>query len=212
MGMSKRFDPRDTFFRKAKDEGFRARSAFKLKEILGRHRLVRKGWTVLDLGAAPGGFLQVLAKAVGPKGHVVGVDLQSIRDLPHPGIETLVADVEDEDLLARLEALHPRYDAVISDMAPATTGAAATDVARSLRLVERALALAEGLLRPGGVFVAKVFMGSGFDALVADLRRRFAEVRIVRPEATRSRSRECFLVAKGFRPPQDVSRATNPEA
>jgi 23S rRNA (uridine2552-2'-O)-methyltransferase len=201
--MSKPFDPRDRFFRKAKDEGFRARSAFKLKEILGRQQPIRKGWTVLDLGAAPGGFLQVLGEAVGPKGHVVGVDLTPIRELSHPGIRTLVADVEDGDLVDRLRGLHPRYDAVVSDMAPATTGSGPTDVARSHRLVARALEIAEALLRPGGLFVAKVFMGPGFEELVRDLRGRFVNVRIVRPEATRSRSRECFLVAKGYRPAKD---------
>lgn len=197
--MSKPFDPHDPYFRRAKAEGFRARSAFKLSEILGRERLVRKGSTVLDLGAAPGGFLQVLADKVGKKGHVVGVDLASIEKFPGQGITTIQADVEDESTIERLRALHPVYDAVVSDMAPATTGSSATDAARSHRLVERTLEIASELLRPGGGLIAKAFMGPGFEELVDDLRQRFRAVRVVRPKATRGRSKECFLVARGFR-------------
>ncbi len=198
--MSKAFDPRDRYFKRAKAEGYRARSAYKLREILGSRRLLRKGWTVLDLGCAPGGFLQVLAEHVGKGGNVVGVDKVPIRSLSDSRIKTLVKDVEDASLVDELMSLHSSYDAVISDMAPATTGSAATDVARSIRLVERTLEISEKILRPGGVIVAKVFMGQGFEELVADFKERFRAVRVVRPEATRKRSRECFLVATGHRP------------
>ncbi|RMG18535.1 MAG: RlmE family RNA methyltransferase [Deltaproteobacteria bacterium] len=199
--MSRRFDPRDAYFKRAKAEGYRARSAFKLQEILERHRIVRRGDTVLDLGAAPGGFLQVLAEAVGPRGKVVGVDLKPIAPLGLPQVKTLVADVESEELDAVLRSVHPgRFAAVVSDMAPATSGVGDTDVARSLRLVERALALCGDHLRGGGGFVAKAFMGRGFDALIDASKRSFRRLKIVRPRATRSRSRECFLVGEGYRP------------
>ncbi len=198
--MSKGFDPKDAYFKRAKSEGYRARSAFKLSEILSSQPLIRKGWTVLDLGAAPGGFLQVLAEKVGPRGHVVGVDLKKIDGLSHAGTVTLVGDVEDDSLVDELKRLHSQYDAVFSDMAPATTGSMATDAARSHRLVERALYISSKVLRPGGVFVAKAFMGPGFDEMVQDIRRSFASVKIARPKATRSRSKECFLVGKSYRP------------
>jgi 23S rRNA (uridine2552-2'-O)-methyltransferase len=198
--MGRRFDPRDRFFKKAKGEGYRARSAYKVKEICDRHHLLGRGRAVLDLGAAPGGFLQVIADAVGSGGRVVGVDLQAIRDLPQAWVSTLQADVEDPALEERIRGLHGEaFDLVVSDMAPSTTGAAPTDVARSLRLVERALDLADGLLRPGGNFVAKVFMGSGFEELVGEVRERYGKVRIMRPEAVRTRSRECYVVGLGRR-------------
>ena len=198
--MSKPFNPKDRFFRKAKAEGYRARSAFKLQEICQKHRLVRRGGTALDLGAAPGGFLQVLHGVVGPKGRVVGVDLTPIAELGLPGVTTLVGDALEPGLEGRLGAVHPgRFDLVVSDMAPKTTGAHATDVARSHVLVERVVEVAGEVLRPGGNLVAKVFMGAGFEALVADLKGRFSQVRIERPDAVRSRSRECYLVATGFR-------------
>lgn len=198
--MSRAFDPRDPFFQKAVAEGYRARSAFKLKEILGSHRPLRKGWKVLDLGAAPGGFLQVLAEQVGPKGLVVGVDTTPVRPFPDiPWIVTLQEDAQDPALLESLRAHSPLFDAVISDMAPSTTGSKSTDTARSHVLVERAFEIADELLRPGGLFLAKVFMGPGFDELLKRMRGDFAKVRVARPKATRSRSKECFLVATGRR-------------
>lgn len=196
--MGKKFDPKDRFFRKAKAEGFRARSAYKLEEIARKHRLFRKKGRVLDLGAAPGGFMQVALQAVGARGLVVGVDLQDIADLGE-GAVTLVADVFDGALFERLAEVYAgRYDVVMSDMAPATTGSAATDVPRSHALVQRAMEVAERVLKPGGSFVAKVFMGAGFEELQDELRPRFGKLKIERPEATRSRSRECFVVGTRF--------------
>ncbi|MDF1566097.1 MAG: RlmE family RNA methyltransferase [Deltaproteobacteria bacterium] len=194
--MARRFNPRDHYFRKAQKEGLRARSAFKLEEVAQKHRLFRPGLRVLDLGAAPGGFLQVIAAAVGKKGRAVGVDLQEIADLGLEQVSTLVASVEDEDLSERLlEQTEGRpFDLICSDMAPATTGSKGTDVARSHRLVERTLELLPELLRPRGHLVIKVFMGPGFEELRDELRNHFEKVSVERPKAIRSQSKECYLV------------------
>jgi 23S rRNA (uridine2552-2'-O)-methyltransferase len=198
--MAKPYDPKDFYFRKAKKEGLRARSAFKIDEILRRHRLLAKGDAVLDLGAAPGGFLQILADAVGEKGVAVGVDLEPIREVGKRWVKTAVLDLVAPDALERIRALHPgRFTLVASDMAPKTIGIKVTDEARSLELVRVALAIAEATLEKGGAFVAKVFMGGDFPALRKELQARFAEVHVVRPQATRDSSYEVYVLGKGYR-------------
>jgi 23S rRNA (uridine2552-2'-O)-methyltransferase len=197
--LAKPYDPKDFYFRQAKKEGLRARSAFKIEEILGRYRLLGKGGAVLDLGAAPGGFLQVLAEAVGERGTAVGVDLEPIRNLGKSWVKTAVVDLLAPDALERIRVLHPRYDLVTSDMAPKTIGVKVTDEARSLELCRTALAVAEATLKLGGAFVAKVFMGGDFPAFQKELRRRFDEVHVVRPKATREHSYEVYVVGKGYR-------------
>ncbi len=198
--MAKPYDPKDFYFRKAKKEGLRARSAFKIDEILRRHRLLSRGDAVLDLGAAPGGFLQILAEAVGEEGVAVGVDLEPIRNLGRRQVRTAVVDLLAPDALARIRALHPgRFRLVTSDMAPKTIGVKITDEQRSLELVRMALGVATETLERGGAFVAKVFMGGEFPALKKEVAARFDEVLVARPQATRESSYEVYLVAKGFR-------------
>jgi 23S rRNA (uridine2552-2'-O)-methyltransferase len=198
--MAKPYDPRDRHYRRAKERGLRARSAFKIEEILRRRRLLSPGQSVLDLGAAPGGFLQILAEAVGERGLAVGVDLEPIRDLGRPWVRTAVVDLLAPGAVERLRALHPgRFDLVTSDMAPKTIGVKVTDEARSLELARMALAVAEEALRLGGSLVVKVFMGGDFPAFQKEMRARFDEVQVVRPEATRERSYEVYVVGTGFR-------------
>ncbi|BDG08373.1 RlmE family RNA methyltransferase [Anaeromyxobacter paludicola] len=198
--MSKPYDPKDFYYRKAKQEGLRARSAFKIDEILRRHRLLAKGQAVLDLGAAPGGFLQILGEAVGERGVAVGVDLEPIRNLGKAWIRTAVVNLLDPDAVDRIRALHPGpYDLVTSDMAPKTIGVKITDEARSLELCRMALGTSDALLKRGGAFVCKVFMGGDFPLFKKELQERFDEVKVVRPEATREHSFECYVVGKGFR-------------
>lgn len=198
--MAKPYDPKDFYFRKAKKEGLRARSAFKIDEILRRHRLLSPGDAVLDLGAAPGGFLQILADAVGEEGVAVGVDLEPIRAVGKPWVKTGVVDLLRPDALDRIRALHPgRFALVASDMAPKTIGVKVTDEARSLELVRMALRVAEATLERGGAFVAKVFMGGDFPALKKELQSRFETVQVVRPQATRESSYEVYVLGKGFR-------------
>lgn len=202
--MGKPYRPRDHYFQRAKQRGFRARSAFKLEELAQRFGLLRPGARVLDLGAAPGGFLQVVARAVGPSGLAVGVDLVPVRPFSEKWVRTAVLDVLADDAREQVEAVAPGpYDAVLSDLAPKTTGVRATDEARSLRLAERALELARALGRPGSSFVTKLFMGGDFESFRARVREAYREVKVVRPEATRSASAEIYLVGLGLRAPVD---------
>lgn len=199
--MAKRpYQPKDYFFRKAKEEGLRARSAFKIDEIAKRFAVFKKGQTVLDLGAAPGGFLQIILNEVGPKGHVIGVDLAVIKPLGRPNVKTAVMDVLADDFAQSLEALHPGpVDVVVSDLAPKTTGVKDVDLARSLRLAGIALDIARTRGKPGSHFIAKLFMGGDFDQFRADVRAVFNDVKVVRPDATRSASMEIYLVGLGKR-------------
>ncbi len=198
--MAKPYDPKDFYYRKAKKAGLRARSAYKIDEILRRHRLLGKGQAVLDLGAAPGGFLQILAEAVGESGVAVGVDIEPIRNLGKPWVRTAVLDLLAPDAVARIRELHPgRFHLVTSDMAPKTIGVKVTDEQRSLELVRMGLSVAVQTLERGGAFVAKVFMGGEFPELKKEIATRFEEVIVARPQATRESSYEVYVVAKGFR-------------
>jgi 23S rRNA (uridine2552-2'-O)-methyltransferase len=194
--VSKRpYTPKDFFFHKAKEQGLRARSAFKIDEIAGRFSIFKKGQTVIDLGAAPGGFLQIILNEVGPTGHVVGVDLAAIKPLGRPNVKTAVMDVLADDFAAQLEALHPGpVDVVVSDLAPKTTGVKDTDLARSHRLAGIALDIARARGKTGGHFIAKLFMGGDFDVFRGEVRAVFEDVKVVRPDATRQASMEIYLV------------------
>jgi 23S rRNA (uridine2552-2'-O)-methyltransferase len=193
--MGKPYRPKDHYFKKAKQEGLRARSAFKVDEILKRYPFLKKGAAVLDLGAAPGGFLQILADAVGPQGRVIGVDIVPIRPFSQPYVKTVVLDVLADDFDAKLRELYDGpFDAVISDMAPKTSGIRTTDEARSLRLARKALEVSVTRGRPGSAFVAKLFMGGEFEEFRDEVRASFEEVKLVRPEATRGASMEVYVV------------------
>jgi 23S rRNA (uridine2552-2'-O)-methyltransferase len=197
--MAKPYDPQDFYYRKAKAQGLRARSAFKIEEIVRRHKFLATGQAVLDLGAAPGGFLQVLAEAVGERGVAVGVDLEPIRNLGKKWVKTAVVDLLAPDALDRIRALHPGpFDLVTSDMAPKTIGVKVTDEARSLELCRMALGVAAATLKLGGGFVVKVLMGGDFPLFRKEVAAKFETVHVVRPEATREHSYEVYVVGKGF--------------
>ncbi len=189
----------DVWVKKSQEEGYRSRASYKLIELDKKDKLFRPGQLVVDLGAAPGGWSQVAAERVGDTGCVIASDILPMN--PLAGVEFVQGDfTEDavfETLLARLG--DRLADVVISDMAPNMSGMAAVDIPRAMALVELALDMAKRVLRPGGVFVAKVFQGEGFDALLADMRGSFATVVSRKPESSRARSREIYLVAKGFR-------------
>jgi 23S rRNA (uridine2552-2'-O)-methyltransferase len=204
------YDPRDRFWRKAKKQGLRARSAFKLEEIQERFHVIRPGGRVLDLGAAPGGWTQIAARAVGEKGLVLGIDLEPIAALPGP-VRTWVADAFAPELVERLHGEgHAPYDAVLSDLAPRTSGVRGADEARSLELAGRALSLALLVLKPSGTFVVKVFMGGDFESFLRSAKEAFREVRVVRPEASVARrSREVYLVCRGPRRSAESSAASD---
>jgi 23S rRNA (uridine2552-2'-O)-methyltransferase len=191
----------DPYVAKAKAQGFRSRAAFKLLEIDDKYRLLKPGMTVVDLGAAPGGWSQIAAKRVGAadgKGKVVAIDLLEMPEIPGVGFAQL--DFLADDAPAKLIAMMGgRADIVMSDMAANTTGHRKTDQLRMVGLVETAAAFAADVLKPGGTFVAKVFQ-SGADAeLVAQLKRDFASVKHVKPASSRQDSSERYVLATGFR-------------
>ena len=185
----------DEFVQRAQREGWRSRAVYKLEELDQKYRLLKPGMTVVDLGAAPGGWAQYAARAVGHKGQVFALDILPMD--PLPGVVFIEGDFRDEAVLARLKAeLGERnIDLVMSDMAPNISGMGAVDQPRAMYLAELAVDFAREQLRAGGGFVCKVFQGEGFDALVQDLRRDFAKVMVRKPKASRPRSREVYLVA-----------------
>lgn len=192
----------DPYVARSKEEGYRARSAYKLLEIDDRFKLLKRGMRVVDLGAAPGGWSQVAAARVGSSDAdplVVAVDYLGMD--PLPGVSVLQMDFLDADAPARIEAALRGHlaDLVLSDMAAPTTGHRATDHLRIVALCEAAADFARGVLAPGGGFLAKVFRGGTENVLLADLKRHFAKVSHVKPPASRSDSPELYLLATGFR-------------
>ena len=189
----------DPYVRKAGEEGYRARSAFKLLDLVNRDGLARPGNAVVDLGAAPGSWSQVLAQRVGRTGKVVALDLLEVA--PLPGVTFIRGDFREEDVLKRLEAALEgrKVDLVVSDMAPNITGVRATDQARSIHLCELALDFARTHLNPRGAFVVKAFQGSGYPEFLTQMRRIFVTVASKKPQASRGESREMYLWGKGLR-------------
>ena len=188
----------DPYVAEAKAKGYRSRAAFKLIELDDRFHFLKPGARVLDLGAAPGGWSQVALARVGAKGGVLGVDILDID--PMAGVEVMKLDLMSAEAPAAIRAaLSGPADIVLSDMASPTTGHRATDHLRTTALFETALELAEEVLKPGGVFVGKVFQGGAAPELLSRLKKSFRDVRHVKPRASRAESVELYLVAMGFR-------------
>lgn len=186
-------DQRDHYYWKAKEEGYRARSAYKLLQINQRFNLIKRGNSVVDLGAAPGGWLQVAKQISG--GKVVGVDLAKIE--PIPGVVTFKADITKESTVDLIkDALGGSADVVICDAAPNLSGAWDVDHARSIDLARSALNMAKKMLKPGGNFLAKVFQGDMFNDYLRDVRREFSRVQAHSPQASRKESAEIYIIAK----------------
>lgn len=180
----------DKYFRQAKSEGYRARSAYKLQEINQRFRLIRRGGIVLDLGAAPGSWSQVALEA---GARVVAVDLSPIQ--PLNGAHIIRGDITHADCIAEIAATLPEgADAVISDVSPATSGIALVDHARSIQLAQASLDIARQFLKSGGGFVIKVFQGEDFDKFISEAKRSFRKVEVYRPDASRRESSEHYVV------------------
>ncbi|MWV65881.1 TRAM domain-containing protein [Halorubrum sp. JWXQ-INN 858] len=190
---------KDDYYNRAKQQGYRSRASYKLKQIDEDAGLFERGDTVVDLGAAPGGWLQVAAEAVGDAGTVVGVDLQRIEDLDDHDVETIRGDMTQERTQHYLKKAVDEggADVVISDMAPNMTGEYSLDHARSVHLARQAFAVAEELLAPGGDFVVKVFQGEDLHAFREDVAAEFEYVRTVSPPASRDASSEVYIVARG---------------
>jgi 23S rRNA (uridine2552-2'-O)-methyltransferase len=187
----------DPYVKKAQAEGFRSRAAYKLDELLDRDRLIRPGMTIVDLGAAPGGWSQVAGRALAGRGRVAALD---ILDMPSiPLVDFIQGDFREESAVHALESLlaGAAVDLVLSDMAPNMSGVESVDQARSMHLAELAREFALTWLRPDGDFLVKLFHGVGFDDYIRDLRRHFTKVVVRKPKASRARSNEVYALATG---------------
>lgn len=191
----------DRFFKQAKAEGYLARSAYKLQQIQSARRLIRRGDRVLDLGCAPGAWLQVASEQVGPNGSVVGIDLKPVTAAMPANVTTMIGDIEriEPETLLGLGGGEPRlFDAVISDMAPNTTGHG--DDLVSARLCARVLAMLPALLKPTGNLAMKILEGGETPGILKEMRRQFVKAGAFKPEASRDVSRETYLIGIGYAP------------
>jgi len=188
----------DEYVTRAQQEGFRSRASYKLLEIDGKDKLLKKGMVVVDLGAAPGGWSQIAADKVTDKGMVVALDILPMD--PIPDVEVLQGDFREEEVLQQLlGTLDGRpVDLVMSDMAPNISGMKTVDQPRAMYLVELTLDLARTVLKPGGNMLVKVFQGEGFDAFIKECRSSFRKVIIRKPAASRPRSREVYVLARNY--------------
>jgi 23S rRNA (uridine2552-2'-O)-methyltransferase len=185
----------DSYVKLARQKGYRSRAAYKLLEIQGKDKIIKPGMIVVDLGAAPGGWSEIIAQLVGSEGKVFAVDILPMK--PIPGVEFIQGDFTDEKVLKTLSKQigNKQIDLVVSDMAPNISGMKAIDQPRIMYLVELALDFAKQVLKPGGALLIKIFQGEGFDAILKNLRQNFSEVKIRKPKASRARSKEIFLLA-----------------
>ena len=189
---------KDPFVQMARKEGWRSRAVFKLKEILDKERLLRPGMVCIDLGAAPGGWSQYIAETLDGRARIIALDLLPMDTLP--GVEFLQGDFTEDEVLQALEETlgDERADLVMSDMAPNISGNKVVDQPRAMYLAELAFDLAKRTLKPDGSFICKLFQGEGTDAFIAEARKVFGTVKIVKPKASRASSSEIYLVARNY--------------
>ena len=188
----------DMYVKQAQAEGYRSRAVYKLKEIDEKERLLKPGMSVVDLGAAPGGWTQYVGEKFGGQGTIVALDILPMATLP--GVTFIQGDFREDSVLEQLTSCIPAHslDLVLSDMAPNMSGTRAVDVPRAMYLVELAYDFSHKMLKPGGTLLMKIFHGTGFDDIVKQARVHFAHVVIRKPKASRSRSKETYLLAKGY--------------
>jgi 23S rRNA (uridine2552-2'-O)-methyltransferase len=189
----------DPYVKLSKQEGYRSRASYKLLELNEKDNLFKPGMLVVDLGAAPGGWSQVACRLVGDRGRVVASDILEMDSMA--GADFIQGDFTEDEVFQRIMAAlsGSRADLVISDMAPNMSGMIEVDIPRAMHLVELAVDMAIQVLKPGGTLVSKVFHGEGFDDLQRSVREHFTKVVFRKPDASRSRSREVYMVAKGFK-------------
>lgn len=189
----------DVYVKKAQADGVRSRAVYKLEELIERDRLLKPGITVVDLGAAPGGWSQLVRQRLGDTGKVVALDILPMQGIA--GVDFLQGDFREADVLSQLEARldNQKVDLVLSDMAPNMSGVALADQIRSMDLAELALDFSRQWLKPGGSFLIKLFQGTGFDDYLRSLRADFSRVTMRKPKASRARSREVYALAVGLK-------------
>jgi len=189
----------DPYVKQAQKDGYRSRASYKLLELQEKYKLIRPGMSVVDLGAAPGGWSQVTSRLIGGQGRLIASDILEMDSIPD--VTFIQGDFTQDEVLAQiLEAVgNSQVDLVISDMAPNMSGTPAVDMPKAMFLCELALDLATRILKPGGNFVIKVFQGEGFDAYVKDARQKFDKVQMIKPDSSRGSSREQYMLAWGYR-------------
>lgn len=190
---------KDPFVKQAQKDGYRSRASYKLLEIQEKDKLIRPGMSVIDLGAAPGGWSQVTSRLIGGQGRLIASDILEMDAIPD--VTFIHGDFTQDEVLANiLQAVGDSHvDLVISDMAPNMSGTPAVDMPRAMFLCELALDLATRVLRPGGDFLIKIFQGEGFDVYLKEVRSKFDKVQMRKPTSSRDRSREQYLLARGFK-------------
>ena len=192
---------RDYYYQKAKEEKYRSRASYKLSQANNKYHFIKYGDVVLDLGAAPGGWIQVAKKIIGNKGFILGVDLRDIESFPQDYIRTIIGDITEAETCQQISELLPRKaDVIISDASPNISGIWEVDHARQIDLAQRALEIASEILRPSGNFFVKVFQGDMLDDFVQKVKKHFDVVKVIKPQASRAKSSEMFILAMGFKP------------
>ena len=191
---------RDYYYKKAKQEKYRSRASYKLFQAIKKYGFIEHGDVVVDLGAAPGGWIQAARKTVGNKGFVLGVDLRPIEPFTQPYVRTIICDITDREALKQiLEMLPRKADAVISDAAPNISGIWEVDHARQMELSQQALEIAKEVLKPSGSFFVKVFQGDMLSDFIQKVKQNFVNVVLVKPEASRAKSAEIFILGRSLK-------------
>jgi 23S rRNA (uridine2552-2'-O)-methyltransferase len=192
---------RDYYYQKAKEEKYRSRASYKLSQANNKYHFIKYGDVVLDLGAAPGGWIQVAKKIIGNKGFILGVDLRDIESFPQDYIRTIIGDITEPETCQQISELLPsKADVIVSDASPNISGIWEVDHARQIDLAQRALEIASEILRPSGNFFVKVFQGDMLDDFVQKVKKHFDVVKVIKPQASRAKSSEMFILAMGFKP------------
>jgi 23S rRNA (uridine2552-2'-O)-methyltransferase len=191
---------KDYYYRKAKKEEYRSRASFKLLQAVQKHGFIEPGDVVVDLGSAPGGWLQIAREIVGEEGFVLGVDIVEVEPLGYPNVYAIVGDVKDSKIAMRIRALLPRLaDAVTSDVSPSISGIWEVDHARQIELAEGSLGIATSVLKVNGSFFVKVFQGDMFRKFLDEVGRSFSVVKVIKPKASRKRSAEIYVLGLNFK-------------
>lgn len=191
---------RDYYYKKAKQEKYRSRASYKLFQAIKKYGFIEHGDVVVDLGAAPGGWIQAARKTVGNKGFVLGVDLKPIEPFTQSYVRTIICDITDREALKQiLEMLPRKADAVISDAAPNISGIWEVDHARQMELSQQALEIAKEILKPSGSFFVKVFQGDMLSDFIQKVKQNFVNVVLVKPEASRAKSAEIFILGRSLK-------------
>ncbi|MDW8040248.1 MAG: RlmE family RNA methyltransferase [Nitrososphaerota archaeon] len=190
---------RDYYYKRAKEESYRSRAAYKLLQAVEKYHFIDEGDVVVDLGAAPGGWTQASRKIVGAKGFVLGVDLKPMEPFPERNVRTIVGDITEEDTRKQiLEMLPRKADVVVSDVSPNISGIWELDHARQIDLAQKALEIALEILKPNGNFFVKVFQGDMLNDFVSKVKKHFKDVKVIKPKASRAKSSELFVLGLGL--------------